>query len=104
MTNKIKAELWKREVCNSSFERVHGGTFQILEIYIPKFNISVNLADNRLHVFRTNIEIQYTRNDTATKIKNIEILKTDALLFQEIVKVKEEIERHQNEFKKYFKL
>lgn len=51
MKKKIKAELWKVEVCESVLDMVHGNKFHIFEIFIPSKKISFNVEHEGLNVF-----------------------------------------------------
>lgn len=49
----MKAQLWKINVCEGVMEMVHGMGRSILEIYIPKANISLNAEGSSINYFKT---------------------------------------------------
>jgi sporulation protein YlmC with PRC-barrel domain len=49
----MRALLYKLKVSNGWLEASHGFTTTIQEIHIPVMNISVNVAEDDLHIFTT---------------------------------------------------
>lgn len=49
----IKCEMWKVFVCDGALDMVHGGGSYIEEFYVPKYNISFNIVNHKINVFKT---------------------------------------------------
>jgi hypothetical protein len=67
----MKAELWSIEICSGPLEMAHGFKQKILEVYIPCFNISLNIAEDKINCFRT-YEGRYSGNKRTTLVKEFD--------------------------------
>jgi len=67
----MKAQLWKIKICSGPLEMVHGFSQKILEVYIPSFNISLNIAEDKINCFST-YEGRYSGNKGSTLVKTFD--------------------------------
>lgn len=71
--NKIKAEIWKINICGSAVDMVHNNYQTIHELYIPSYNISCNLADGYLHCFKSDLHRYKDIEIKSKKVKSVNI-------------------------------
>lgn len=67
----MKAKLWKIKICNGALEIAHGWNQTILEIEIPKLNISVNWVNNEVNYFET-YEGRYSKATSAVLLADMD--------------------------------
>lgn len=68
----VAAELWTLQVVQSTMDYVHGFHEEILEVYIPEYNIAFNLCQGNMSAFIVERSGRYSSDDTtAKKIKDI---------------------------------
>jgi hypothetical protein len=67
----IAAELWTLEVIQGSMDYIHGNYIEILEVYVPEYNIAFNLCQGNMSAFVVSSGRYSPDNVTAKKIKNI---------------------------------
>ena len=67
----MKAQLWKIKICSGPLEMVHGFSQKILDVYIPSFNISLNIAEDKINCFST-YEGRYSGNKGSTLVKTFD--------------------------------
>ena len=95
----MKAQLWSINVCGSVMEMSHGFSRNILEVYIPSVNISVNVSNvnvsnKEVNFFRT-YEGRYHRGDImqATLIREIDFPDNLVETIEAQLKSKEKFEK-----------
>ena len=104
MKNEIKdsymvaAELWKISICEGTLGMAHGQFYNILEVYIPKYDICFNYANDDVHVFRPCYEVRYIKSETAKKISNIKIESELAEDLFQYVEIKKQLEVYVKDF------
>jgi len=63
----MRGLIYKVDVCDSAIDMVHGGGYQIIELYIPSEQISFNIANDNINCFPTE-EIRYKKEDLIREI------------------------------------
>ena len=69
---QVHAEQWSISIVDSIMHMIHGNQREIIEFYIPKFNISFNLEGETIHVFYTYEDRYKTKNFNDKKPRKIE--------------------------------
>lgn len=86
----MKAQLWKIKICNSILDYTHGFGYEIYEIYIPKMDVCINNAEDKLHCFKRHEE-RYNDFSNAELIKELDFSNDIAEYIESYLKNEEKI-------------
>ena len=89
----MKVELWKIYICDGVIDISHNFKRQILEIYIPEWNISLNSVSGGVHCFRS-YKGRYDPVAGAVLVKEIDLSDEIVHAVKTMVNCKEEFDQN----------
>jgi hypothetical protein len=95
---KINAEVWCIQICDSAVDMAHNFYYSIREVHIPDYDISFNMANNSLNVFKTSKSDRYGKHEKSapSQISTIVITKDFAELLKTYLDTKAKIQETAN--------
>lgn len=92
----VKAELWRVSICNGALDMVHGNYRRIHEFYIPDYNLSFNIENDTLNVFKSDsYRYDYKGNeynsDKPLKLEETKLSKDFVVSLSKLVSLKAEL-------------